>query len=81
MSVGSKGVVYAAIHEYGGIIRARRAPYLVFRTYDGRWHRVKKVRMPARPYARPALKKEQAKASEFVARAITADYKRGTAGG
>jgi len=31
-----------------GIIRARNAPYLVFRTDDGAWHTRKKVKMPQR---------------------------------
>ncbi len=52
---GSASVPYARIHEYGGTIRAIRAPYLVFRTPDGQWHSKKVVRIPARPYLSPAL--------------------------
>lgn len=48
MATVGEGLVYGRIHEYGGIIRARRAPYLMFRTEDGRWHRKKRVRIPAR---------------------------------
>jgi HK97 gp10 family phage protein len=48
-------VVYAAIHEFGGIIKARNAKALVFKTKDGRWHTCKSVTMPARPYMRPAM--------------------------
>ena len=44
--VGSP-VVYAAIHEYGGIIRRKNAKYLVFRI-EGKFVRTKKVTMPAR---------------------------------
>jgi len=47
---------YAKIHEYGGIIKAKNAPYLTFQTKDGSWHRVKQVQIPARPYFRPPLK-------------------------
>ena len=36
--------VYASIHEYGGIIRARTKPYLVFKV-KGQWVRVKQVRI------------------------------------
>ena len=36
--------VYASIHEYGGVIRARTKPYLVFRV-KGQWVRVKQVRI------------------------------------
>lgn len=46
---------YAAIHEYGGTIRARGGGWLTFKTKDGAWHRVKEVTMPARPYIRPAI--------------------------
>ncbi|MFA4972549.1 MAG: phage virion morphogenesis protein [bacterium] len=46
---------YAAIHEYGGVIRARGGGWLTFQTKDGAWHRVKEVTMPARPYIRPAI--------------------------
>lgn len=48
-------VVYAAIHEFGGVIVPRHAAALVFRTKDGMWHTVKRVVMPARPYMRPAI--------------------------
>ncbi len=51
-AAGGAGVVYAAIHEFGGIITARNAPYLRFRTADGAWHAVKSVVMPERSYMR-----------------------------
>lgn len=54
-SVGPRGVVYARIHEYGGVIKAKNAPYMVFQTSDGAWHSVKSVKIPARPYLRPAF--------------------------
>jgi phage gpG-like protein len=43
-------VIYAAIHEFGGIIKAKVAKYLCFMTDDGQWHKVKSVTMPARPF-------------------------------
>ena len=52
--IGSN-VVYAAIQEYGGVIRARNKPYLHFKTKDGKWHKVKSVTIPAQPYLRPAI--------------------------
>jgi len=52
--VGVWGVIYAAIHEFGGLIFARNKPFLVFQI-DGKWIKTKKVVMPARPYLRPAL--------------------------
>ena len=55
LKAGSASVIWARIHEYGGIIRARLARYLNFKTPDGKWHRVRQVRIPARPYLTPAL--------------------------
>lgn len=49
-------MVYAAIHEFGGTIKAKNAPYLVFRVSGGRYVRTKEVHMPARPYLGPTLK-------------------------
>lgn len=46
--------VYAAIHEFGGIIRATKAPYLVFEV-NGQLVITKSVQIPARPYLRPAM--------------------------
>ena len=48
LSVGS-GDKRARIHQYGGVIRARSAPYLMFRGADDKFNRVKSVTMPARP--------------------------------
>lgn len=55
-AAGGAGIVYAAIHEYGGTITARNAPYLRFRTQDGRWHAVKSVVMPERSYMRSSFR-------------------------
>ncbi len=49
------GTVYARIQDKGGVIMAKRAPYLVFEYPAGHWHRVKKVTIPARPYMQPTL--------------------------
>ncbi len=46
--VGS-GLVYAAIHQFGGVIKPKTAPALVFRL-GGRLIRTQSVTMPARPY-------------------------------
>jgi len=48
------GVEYAAIHEFGGVIEALHAPYLHF-VIDGQHIQKKSVKMPARPYLRPAV--------------------------
>lgn len=47
--VGS-GIVYAAIHQFGGTIVPRNASKLVFQGADGRRVVVDSVTMPARPY-------------------------------
>lgn len=47
-------LVYARIHELGGIIRAKKAPYLWFKVKDGTYRKVKQVSIKARPYLRPA---------------------------
>ena len=52
--VGGRGVVYARIHEEGGDVEAKRAPYLRFRLPGGQWVRTKRVKIPARPFMAPA---------------------------
>lgn len=54
---GPRGVVYAAIQNRGGTIVAH-GPGLVFQ-YDGGWHRVKSVTLPARPYVSPPVRARQ----------------------
>ncbi len=39
---------YAAIHQFGGVIRGN--PFLRFQGSDGNWHTVRKVTIPARPF-------------------------------
>jgi len=61
--IGKTKVKYAAIHEFGGEIKAKRywrvhtsgfgregkfVKKLCFKTRDGKWHMVDKVRIPAR---------------------------------
>lgn len=41
---------YARIHQYGGVIRPKKAKALTFALADGTLVKVKKVVMPARPY-------------------------------
>lgn len=48
-------IPYARIHEYGGTILPKNGPYLVFKTADGAWHKVKSVTMPERSYMRSSL--------------------------
>ncbi len=64
-------IIYAAIHEFGGVITPKNAPYLWFKIETGRrvtglsskskssdvWIRTTKVVIPARPYFAPAFRK------------------------
>lgn len=50
-----QSLVYARIHEFGGVILPRRAPFLVFSADGGGLVFTKKVTIPARPYLAPAL--------------------------
>lgn len=51
---GSTDVRYALIHELGGVIVPVRAKALAIPQADGSVRFVKSVRIPARPYLRPA---------------------------
>lgn len=53
--LGGNSPIYAAIHEYGGQIKARNADYLHFQTPDGAWHMVKEVEIREKRYGRDAL--------------------------
>lgn len=44
---------YAAIQEYGGVIKGN--PLLKFQTASGEWRTARQVRIPAHPYLRPAM--------------------------
>jgi len=56
--VGSP-VVYAAIHQFGGVIVPVNSKYLVFQI-NGNWIRTKKVTMPARVWLSKSLDDELA---------------------
>lgn len=59
-------VPYAAIHEFGGTIRAKNKKYLRFRTFDGSWHTSKKVTIPARPFITPAARDEEQRIASMI---------------
>ena len=66
-SVGTIGsdLVYAPIQEYGGIIEARLAPYLMIQIGD-RWAKVKSVRIPARPFLGPTIERNTDKVGSII---------------
>lgn len=50
------GVIYAAIHEFGGTIFPKKAGgKLMWTDKSGAFHQADHVTIPARPYLRPAL--------------------------
>lgn len=69
-------VKYARIHELGGIIKAKNAPYLTF-PVNGRWVSTKQVEIPARPYVRPSIEEFfRGGGAEDVARGVFNQQKR-----
>lgn len=63
-------VKYAAIHEFGGIIRPKKAGgVLVWKGEDGPIF-AKSVKIPQRPYLSRAFRERQAVASRLIRRAI-----------
>ena len=61
--------VYAAIQEFGGIIRPKKGPYLWFKI-KGKLVRAKQVKIPAHPYMRPAVKENVSKINKVFKRNI-----------
>lgn len=59
---------YAAIHQFGGVIRPKRGKALVFESGGKVW-KVKKVTMPARPFYPVANGKLTSEAERLIARA------------
>lgn len=57
--VGPGPLKYAAIHEFGGEIVARTAKALRFQLYDGTWRTMQRVRIPKRPYMKPAIESQE----------------------
>lgn len=64
-------VVYARIHEYGGIIKPKDPDGWLRFPIGGSWVTVKQVTIPARPYLRPAFKEKRADIARDIIRAVT----------
>ena len=58
-------LVYAPIHELGGVIRAKNVPFLKFQIGEN-WKSVKEVIMPPRPYLMPAFEENMDEISEML---------------
>jgi hypothetical protein len=61
--------VYAKQKEYGGVIKAKNAPYLVFQI-DGQWVQIKQVYQAPQPAFRPAMDENWKKYQRMYAEAL-----------
>jgi len=68
-------VVYARIQEEGGTIRAKGSAYLTF-PIGGGFVRVKSVRLPARPYLRPAIQDNLSKIEKTLTDSVWKEFER-----
>lgn len=68
--VGSRGVIYAAIHEFGGTIYPKRAKALSWIGEDGKRIFAKSVRMPTRAYLRPAFDENKGEIIDAIGREV-----------
>lgn len=70
VTVGPRTFPGARQREYGGWIRAKNAPRLVWKDYDGNWHSAEKVYQNPTPYVRPAIVAMRGKAAAHLASKI-----------
>lgn len=68
--IGSTGVPYARIHEYGGVITPKKAKILRFQVQPGVWRSAYKVTIPPRPYLMPALVANLEKVGRLIGKEI-----------
>lgn len=69
IQVGVFGVIYAKIHEFGGVITPKTKKRLAFQI-DGKWVFARKVTIPARPYLRPAVDNHLAEIKDAIIDAL-----------
>lgn len=67
---GVRDVVYARIHELGGVIKPRHGAALTIPQSDGSVRLVAQVKIPARPYLRPAADIEYPRLAGNIRRAF-----------
>ena len=68
---------YAWIHEFGGTIKAKDAPYLTFKTKSGNWVRVREVTIPPRLHMRDEFEQSHPKWLRAAQRAVDRELARG----
>lgn len=67
-------IIYARIHELGGVIRPKKGKCLKFQI-GGHWVMVKKVKIPARPYLRPAIEDHINQIKQIIIQSTIKAYK------
>jgi len=67
MYVGTIGsdAIYAAIHEFGGVITASAKQYLTFKGQNG-WVKVKSVTIPPRPFLANSIERNKKRMSREI---------------
>lgn len=73
VKVGSRGVIYAAVHEYGATIKPKRAKALSWINKTGERVFAMRVVIPARPYLRPAVDENIPEIERAISRAVVAE--------
>jgi len=72
-SLKKRNVWYSNIREHGAFIQAKNKEYLTFKI-NGEWKKVKSVRTPAQPYAKPVWEEyfgsENSKGYSMLAQAL-----------
>jgi len=68
--VGSRGVIYAAVHEFGATISPKRAKMLSWIGESGERIFAHKVVIPARPYLRPAVDENKSAVEAAIANVV-----------
>lgn len=68
--IGFRGVVYARIQEYGGVIRAKNKPYLMFQV-GGHFVKVRQVTIKGKHYFERAIESEKANAVNAMGSVIS----------
>lgn len=74
VDVGVYGIIYARIHEFGGVITPKRARFLHF-FIDGKEIFTKYVVIPARPYFWPAVESGKRGAFEAMGEYLKGKFK------
>lgn len=66
--------IYAAIHEFGGVIATSGKQYLTFQGKYG-WAKVSQVIIPKRPFLRPAVERNRRSMRQEIIRGINKEMR------